>query len=127
MKEVLFKLLLSLVAILAPVHSVMAAAMVLVVCDLTTGIAASLRRKEKISSAKLKRTIVKLIVYEIAIVLGFIVETHLTGGTLPIINIIGCYIGLTELVSTYENIDSISGGKLLKAIIDKLNSTRKDD
>lgn len=122
MKPFLLKAALATVSIFAPVKSIMLASMVLILCDLFTGVWAARKRGERVTSAGFQRTIVKLVVYEAAIALGFIAQHYLMADAIPVCNIIGSYVGLTELTSAYENIDSISGGKLLKTILSRLNS-----
>lgn len=122
MKESLLKLLIVIASIFLPVKSIMVSAMVLILCDLVTGVIAAKKRGEHITSAGFQRTLVKLVVYEFAIALGFIVQHFLMNDVLPICNIIGSYVGLTELTSVYENIDGIAGGELLKKILENLNS-----
>lgn len=63
-----------------------------------------------------------MLVYEVAIALGFIAQHYLMQDVLPICSIIGSYIGITELLSAYENINEIAGGDLLKDVIKKLGS-----
>lgn len=122
MKAFLLKTLIASVAVIAPAKDVMLAVLVLIVADLVTGVLAALKRKEKITSAGLYRTMTKIMVYELSIILGFIAQKHLLMDSIPIINIIGSYVGLTELVSAYENINKISGQKLLAQILKKLRS-----
>lgn len=116
---------LSILAVFAPIQGIVLAALFLIVCDLMTGVWAARKRGETITSLGLRRTIVKLLVYETAIVLGFVAQHFLMEDLIPLTNIIGTYIGLTELTSAYENLDSISGGGLLKAIITKLGNFKE--
>jgi phage-related holin len=115
-------LLLSILAVLAPIKAVMISAAVLVVADLILGIVAAIKRGEKITSAGFRRTISKLFVYEMAVVLGFICEKYLISGTVPLSKIMSAYIGLTEMKSIVENLDSINGKPIFKDIISKLGS-----
>jgi phage-related holin len=117
----------ALLAVFAPIQSVLLTALTLVLADLITGILASRHRGEKITSAGLQRTVVKLLVYMAVIMLGFLTETYLTGSTVAICKIISSYVGLTELTSIMENLNEISGGSLLKSLISKLGSQNKDD
>ncbi len=125
MKELLLKLVISLAAVFAPIQGVMISALTLILCDLITGIMAARKRGDKILSSGFQRTIVKLLVYEFAIALGYIAQHYLMLDTIPVANIVGSYVGLTELTSAYENINEISGGQLLKDIIAKLGSSNK--
>lgn len=118
------KLVLSVLIVLAPIHPVMVTALLLVIVDLITGIMAAKKRREKITSEKLRRSITKLFIYQTTIVLGFLTETYLTGGIVPLSKIISSFIGLTEMKSLMENLNVVSGGSLLKALIKKLNAAK---
>ncbi len=122
MRDMLIKLAITLASIFAPVKGIMISALVLILCDLVTGVWAAKKRGEHITSAGFQRTLVKLLVYEVAIALGFIAQHYLMNDLIPVCNIIGSYVGLTELTSAYENIDGIAGGGLLKKILENLNS-----
>ncbi len=122
MLEFLKSLAVSVVAIMMPVHSVIVAAMVLCLADMALGVWASRKRSEPITSKGLGRTLIKILVYESAVILGFIVETYLIGGLIPVTKLIGALIGLTEFKSVLENLDSIYGDNIFKAVIGKLGS-----
>lgn len=122
MKAIALKILIALASVFAPIQSVMMAALVLIACDLVSGVLAAKRRGKKIASSGFQRTIVKLLVYEVAIALGFIAQHYLMLDAMPVANIVGSYVGLTELTSIYENINDMSGGQLLKVILERLNS-----
>lgn len=122
--DALAKLGLSILAILAPIKGMVITCLILILIDLISGIAAAIKRKEKISSYGLRRTAVKLFVYESAIVLGFITEQFLLGPTIPVVSIITGFVGITELLSILENLNTISGTDLLKALLDKLHQPK---
>ena len=117
-----FKLLLSVVAVFAPIQGMLGAALTLIMADLVTGVWAARKLGKPITSSGLKRTVVKLLVYEGVIALGWIGEHYLMSDMIPVAKIAAGYIGLTELTSAYENINNIAGNDLLKGILDKLNS-----
>lgn len=116
----------TMVAVFAPIRAIMLAAFALVVADLITGVIAAYKRKERITSDGFKRTVIKTFVYQCAIMLGYLTETYLTGAMLPVSKIITSYIGFTEIVSVLENLNSISGGSLLTALIAKLGSKQNE-
>lgn len=118
---------LSILAVFAPIRAIMATAMFLVIIDLITGLWAAKKRGESITSAGFNRTIVKTLVYQSAIMIGFLTEQYLTGDMAPVSKIITSYIGLTECLSVIENINTISGGSILKSLIDKLGSQNAKD
>lgn len=122
MKHWLFAAILSLAAVLAPAKAMIISALALVLADLLTGVVASLKQRQRIASAKLQRTIVKLFIYELAIVLAFITEVYLLDGQIPASKVIAGYVGITELTSCLENLNIIGGGTLLRDVIKKLGS-----
>lgn len=125
MKNFLLALTTSLSAIFAPAKGMLLTALLLIVVDLVTGILAARKRKETINSMGIGRTVVKLVVYELAIGLAFLTQTYLTGPGIPCASIVASLVGTTELLSCMENINELSGGQLLKAILDKLSTLGK--
>lgn len=109
-------------ALLAPIHSMMMAAGALIVADMITGIWAAKKRQEEIKSAGFRRTINKMLTFQIAIITGFIAEKWLLGGLLPISNIVAGVIGLTEIKSIIENLDTVYGSSIFQEILKKLQS-----
>lgn len=120
------KILISVLAVFAPVKSVVLTVICLIVVDLITGIWASHKQKVDITSAALGRTIVKAFVYLSAVLLSFLVQQYLTTDAIPCVHIVSSFIGITELLSCMENINIIGGGDLLKKIIDSLSSRNKE-
>lgn len=112
----------SALAVIAPLYATMAAVGFLVFADLVTGVWSAYKRKEEITSAGLRRTISKTIIYLGATICGFLVERYMTGPTVPVTKVVAGFIGLTELKSILENSNSILGMDLFKALINKLGS-----
>jgi uncharacterized membrane protein YfcA len=120
----------SIFAILAPIHTVMATVAVLIALDLVSGIWAALKRKEIITSAVLRRTVSKMIAYQLAVISGFLVEQFLLQGSIPVIKLIASAIGLVEMKSILENADAINQQPLFAALIKKFgsdNEPKKDE
>lgn len=109
------------VSIFAPIQAVLATTLVLIFVDLVTGVIAAKNRGEEITSAGFRRSISKLLVYEFALLVGYVAETYMIG-FLPLTKMISSLIALTETKSIFENLDSSAGGQLLKTLIDKLGS-----
>lgn len=122
MKDWLIKLFVVSLAILAPIHSMMVASLVLIIIDLILGIWAAIKRKDKITSAALRRTISKILVYQLAIITGFVCETYLLNGILPVSKLVGGIVGLVEATSILENLNLINGEPIFKKLISKLGS-----
>lgn len=122
MQEWLQKIALASFAALAPIHAVMITVGFLIFADLITGIWAAKKRGEKISSAVMRRTVSKIVIYQMAVVGGFLLETYLLSGLLPVSKIVAGVIGLVEFKSMLENSNSIMGGDLFKLILQKIGS-----
>jgi hypothetical protein len=113
---------LSLIAILAPIHSVMITVGFLIFADLFTGVLAAVKRNEKVSSSALRRTISKMVIYQIAVISGFVCEVYLMNGLLPVSKLIATAIGLVELTSILENANTITGKDIFREILKRLGS-----
>ena len=113
---------LSILAVFAPIKAVILTVLVLITVDLITGIMAAKKRGEPITSAGFRRTVAKCLVYESALMLGFLTEHYLTGAAIPVSKIVSSFIGITELRSALENLNDVSGGSLLQALLAKLQS-----
>lgn len=121
MKNYLEVTILALLAVFAPIKAILITTLVLVIADLITGIVAAYKRKEPITSTGLKQSVLKGLVYEAAICLGYVAEHFLIGDLLPVTKIIGALIGMTELLSCVENLNSINGSPVFGILIGKLN------
>jgi Na+/H+ antiporter NhaD/arsenite permease-like protein len=115
-------LLVSLLAVFAPIKAVILVTGMLIMADTMTGILAARKRGEKISSAGLRRTVTKSLVYLTAVCMGFLVEKYMIEEFMPISKIISGVISLVELKSILENLDVINGGSLFKTVIQRLGS-----
>lgn len=116
----IINILLAAVLLFMPIKASLIAAMLLTGLDLVSGILAAKKRKEPITSSGLKRTVVKILVYEVCIMLAYLVERYLTQGFLPACNIATSFVGITELKSVLENIEDIAGMPILKMLISKI-------
>lgn len=119
-------LAIALFAVFAPIHAIIYTVLALCISDLITGIMAARKRKEPITSAGIKHTVGKLFVYEVAICLGFLCETFLTGPLFPIVKIIAAIIGAAELKSNLENLDQINGSPIYSSLINSLIKDKTD-
>lgn len=122
MKNHALSALLSVAALFAPAKELFIATGILIIADLLTGVYAAYKTKQPITSAGFRRTITKMLVYNVAIGSGFLVQKYMMGDLVPVSNIISSVIGLTELKSILENADKISGGSVMKMILEKLGS-----
>jgi len=119
--------MMTLLVVLAPIKAQLITALVLVIMDFLTGVWAAWKRGEQISSAGLGRTCVKVAVYEFAILAAFVAQKYLIEDALPVLSIVTTFIGISELKSVLENLSSISGVDLLRALITKLASKNDEN
>lgn len=122
MRQWLISASLSVLAMFAPAKELFVATGILIVADLVTGLMAAHKLQQPITSAGLRRTVSKFVIYNVAVGCAFLVQKHLMGDLVPVSNIVSSAIGLTELKSILENVDKIRGGSLFKEIINKLGS-----
>lgn len=122
MKDYLIGLLLSTLAVFAPIQSVLLVTGVLIFSDLITGILAARKKKKKITSAGLRRTVTKVAIYNAAIMLGFLTETYMLDGFLPVSKIAAGLISVVEIKSVLENLDVLNSSPIFKSLINKLGS-----
>jgi phage-related holin len=126
MLDFLKGIILSAVLVFAPIQGVLVTVLVLTLVDLITGIIAARKVGEKITSRGIRRTVVKLFVYQVACCCAFLCETYLTGSIVPCLKILTTLIGLTELKSVLENLDKIYGINIFKSVVDRLMGGKDD-
>jgi hypothetical protein len=126
MKSFLSNLLVSAAAALAPIKPIMITVGILIISDLITGIWAARKRGEQVTSAALGRTVSKMVVYQTAVVTGFLLQRYLLADAMPVVNIVGGIIGMVEFKSFIENANYIVGGDIMKEILRKLGSKNDD-
>ena len=119
-------LMLSITAVFAPIKGLLITTAVMIAVDLITGIMAALKRQEKITSSGLRRTISKIFVYEVAIMMAYLAE-HYISDILPFVKLVSAVVALVELKSILENLNTVNGDNSLKILVDKLGSTNATD
>lgn len=122
MKEMFIKLGLAGIAALAPIHAVMITVGVLIFADLITGIWAARKKNEEFSSARLRDSISKIAIYQLVIITGYLVETHLIHNLVPVTKLVAGVIGMVEITSLIENANKILGQNMFGILLDKLGS-----
>lgn len=122
MKQFFINLGLTLLGILSPIKPLMITVGVLIFMDLITGIWAARKRGEAITSAAMRRTISKMLIYQICLISGFLVEKYLLEGLIPASKLIASVMGVVELKSVLENANTITGMNLFKELIGRLGS-----
>ncbi len=115
----------SILAILAPIKPMAIAALVVTSIDFILGVAAALKRGEKLTSSGLKQSLIKIFVYQMALMLGFLVQKFLIDDSIQLVNLISTLIGCTELKSAAENLEDIYGKPFLSQIISLLSKKQE--
>jgi hypothetical protein len=116
----LFKFLAWFMVFILPIRPALIAAAALVFADLISGVWASLKEGNKLTSSGLRRSVIKLLSYMSAIVMGFVIENYLLDG-MPVVKTITGLIGVTEGKSFFENLRRITGIDFWSELISKLN------
>ena len=121
--KLLEAILVSIIAVLAPIEPIMMTTGVLILIDLILGILAAKKLGHPITSAALRRTVSKMLVYQLTLISGFLCEKYLLDGALPITKLVAAVIGAVELKSVFENADIINGGSVFRVLIQQLGSS----
>jgi hypothetical protein len=66
-------------------------------------------------------------IYEFAVFAAFLVQTYLTGQDLPVLSLVGGFVGLTELKSILQRLDTLNGNPLFTTLIERLAHEGKRD
>lgn len=119
-------LLLSALAVIAPAKPMLIVVLVLTVFDTFSGIGAARKRGEKISSAGLRRTISKGLVYMIAILTSLLMERYIIEDAVPACKMVAGAIAVVEAKSIFENLETILGQPIFSAALAKLGSKNDD-
>lgn len=113
-------------AFLAPISNVMFAVLFLIFVDLITGLSASIKEKQHITSSALSRTIAKILIYLTTIIVAFVVNKYLlVGFDFPVDSIVSGFIAITEMKSIMENLNRLSHKSVLKDLILMLSNERE--
>lgn len=113
------------IAFIAPVAPAILAVYFLILVDLITGLLASKKEKQHITSSGLSRTIGKVLIYSTTIIVSFVVHKYLLAGfEFPIESLVSGFIALTETKSIFENLDRLSNNQFLKDLIVLLSNER---
>jgi phage-related holin len=111
-------IILLLLTFFAPISKVVFATLFLIFVDLITGLIASYKEKQPITSSGLSRSIAKVFIYTLTIILAFIINTYLlVDFGFPIETIVSGFIALTEMKSILENLNRISDNSLIDDLI----------
>ena len=95
-----------------------------VALDLVTGLIKAWKLRQKVTSHRMRDTIIKLFLYCSTYLLVFAIAKA-TLWDVPLANVAASLILLTEAVSVAENVDAITGGKLgIAAMLKRIRAKR---
>ena len=107
-------------AVFLPIKELMLTIGFLVGADMIVGIWKALKLKQRIRSRRMSDTITKLLLYQIAIMSGFLIESFIISELIPITKLVATVIAVIEFKSIIESIESVTGKDLwskIKAIV----------
>ena len=120
MKELLFLKgkfwLLASLAVFLPIKELMLTIGFLVAADMVVGIWKALKLKQRIRSRRMSDTVTKLLLYQIAIMSGFLIETFIISELIPITKLVATVVAVIEFKSIIESIESVTGKDLWSKI-----------
>ena len=118
----------SLIVFLSPIRELIFATGVLLVIDFALGVLASQKKGIKFNSRDAKKTIIKMAVYQVAILTGFLLDRYFVPGNL-IVRVVMMAIGLVESQSIFENIYTLTGlnvwGALKTKLVEAISASTK--
>lgn len=118
----LLTILISTISFFEPISAMLFFIIFAVFIDLTSGLCKAWKLKSKITSWRLRDTIIKLFLYLTLVMIVYGIQNVCLWG-LPLSNIVASFILFAESVSIAENIDEISNNKLgLGKFIKRLRS-----
>jgi hypothetical protein len=116
---------LACMSIFLPIRELMLTIGFLVGADMVVGIWKALKTGQKIKSRRMSDTITKMLLYQLAVVSGFLIEKYIITDMLPIAKLIGSVIAIIEFKSIVESIESVTGQNLWTKIKEVIG--RKSD
>ena len=108
--------LLASLAVFLPIKELMLTIGFLVAADMVVGIWKALKLKQRIRSRRMSDTITKLLLYQIAIMSGFLIESFIIAELIPITKLVATVIAVIEFKSIIESIESVTGKDLCSKI-----------
>ena len=121
-KSFLYQYSAGILILLSPIRAALCTIVFIVLVDLILGILRSRKEQIKITSHKMRRTLIKLLCYLLVFIVSYVIELYLMP-YFQLSKIVASLIGLVEFKSIVENLSIISGGKLWKNLLNKINGT----
>jgi len=103
-------------AVFLPIKELMLTIGFLVGADLVVGVWKAIKTNQRIRSRRMSDTITKLLLYQLAIMSGFLIETFIISELIPITKLIATVIAIIEFKSIIESIEAVTGKDLWSKI-----------
>ena len=116
-----------ILSVITPLYHVMLWLGILILFDLITGIIKAYKGGEKITSARMKDTAIKVLLYFILVLSAHLIDTQfLTFDFLPAkaAQIAAGFLAVIEVKSIFENARGILGVSIFQYIKEKINNVR---
>jgi amino acid transporter len=113
-------------SIISPLYPLMIVTGILILTDTAIGVYAAFKAKEAISSRRFGNVISKMVLYQISLISGFLVETYVLDNIIPMTRVIAGVITFTELFSILENVSKITNSPIGEKIKKILNRKAKE-
>lgn len=120
------EILIFLIVFLSPIMPAIYATGFLISIDFVTGVWGAHKKKEKISSRKMRDTLDKILVYNMGIIIAHLIENYMLEGWIPFIRVVLGFVAISELKSISENLHKITGIDVYKKAIKYLKKKHKD-
>jgi hypothetical protein len=96
---------------------------------MVVGIWKAIKLGMKIRSRRMSDSITKMLLYQLAIVSGFLIETYIIDQLIPITKLIATVVAVIEFKSIVESIEAVTGKDLwgkIKTLVGRKNDDIKD-
>jgi len=103
-------------AVFLPIKELMLTIGFLVGADLVVGVWKAIKTGQRIRSRRMSDTVTKLLLYQLAIMSGFLIETFIISELIPITKLIATVIAIIEFKSIIESIEAVTGKDLWSKI-----------
>jgi hypothetical protein len=103
-------------AVFLPIKELMLTIGFLVSADLVVGLWKAIKTGQRIRSRRMSDTVTKLLLYQLAIMSGFLIETFIISELIPITKLIATVVAIIEFKSIIESIESVTGKDLWSKI-----------
>lgn len=125
----LHNLFVAIVAVIAPVKTLLLSIGFLIVMDFIFGLYRAYKKGEKITSRKMGNTISKMLLYNLVIFSVYILDKYILGTGLGLEKIAASLIGIVEIKSLDESFQTLFGWSIwekVKKALQRGSSTTKD-